>query len=700
MEEIKRSVCALDCPDCCSLLVTVRDGKAVKVTGDPEHPYTKGFICRKVELYPERVYSPYRVMKPMRRVGKKGDGRFEPVSWDEALDDISGRLRDIIDQWGGEAILPYSYAGTLGLVHRNFPQRFFHNIGASRLDRTICVHTAYAGWEATVGQVIGNDTETASESDFVVLWGCNAVTTNIHLLPILQGARSRGARIISIDPYANRTAKFADEHLMIRPGTDAALALGIMRTLVEEDLIDRDYIEQHTLGFEALEKRLVEYPTGRVSEITGIPSPLIRRLALQYAEARAPFIRIGIGVSRHTNGGMMVRTIACLPGLVGAYHKKGGGAFLSSSAAFGLDKNIVERPDLQPDGKDARILNMCRLGEALNEVDEPPIKALFVYSSNPAAITPQSAKVIEGLQRADLFTVVHEVVFTDTTDYADYVLPAPSFIETGDLFGSYGQYYLQQSEPAIQPVGEAKSNRELFALLAAKMGLEDPALQDSQETVIKDLLAHRGNGKNGIDLNELSDLKGHRIGPGRGENPFQNGFFTPSGKMEFYSESMAQDGMDPLPAHVPLTEGSESEELTGRYPLQLVIPPAHHFLNSSLGDAERCIRGEKRPCLLLHSEDAEARGIEEGVLVRVFNDRGEIYRYAKVGAKTLPRVAVSEGAWWAKLSPGRKGVNQITSERLSDMGRGATFHSNLVQVEKVPASMRADIESNAIPVSV
>lgn len=690
MEEIKRSVCALDCPDCCSLLVTVRDGKAVKVTGDPEHPYTKGFICRKVELYPERVYSPYRVMKPMRRVGKKGEGRFEPVSWDNALEEISGRLGGIIEQWGGEAVLPYSYAGTLGLVHRNFPQRFFHRIGASRLDRTICVNTAYAGWETTLGKVIGNDTETASDSDFIILWGCNAVTTNIHLLPILQKARKKGAKIISIDPYANRTAKFVDEHIMIRPGTDAALALGIMRILIEQNLIDRDYIDQFTFGFSALEKRLEKYSLKHVSEITGIPSTLILQITEQYANARAPFIRIGIGISRHTNGGMMVRTIACLPGLVGAYHKEGGGAFLASSAAFGWDKSLVERPDLQQDNKNARILNMCRLGEALNEVDNPPIKALFVYSSNPASIAPQSAKVIKGLEREDLFTVVHEVAFTDTTDYADYVLPAPSFIETGDLFGSYGQYYIQMSEPAIQPLGESIDNREMFVRLAAKMGLEDGPLSDSNETVIKDLLSNRGDEKESLSLKQLSDLKGHRIGPSRKENPFQNGFFTPSGKIEFYSESMAQDGKDPLPSHIPLLEGSESKHLIKKYPLQLILPPAHNFLNSSLGDVEKCINGEGKPCLLIHPEDAKLRRIKEGDLVRVFNSRGEIFRYAKLGNRTLRGVAVSEGAWWSKLSPGGKGVNQISSERLSDMGKGATFHSNLVQVEKTLSSMEQE----------
>ena len=684
MEEIKRSVCALDCPDCCSLLVTVRDGRVVKVGGDPDHPYTQGFICKKVELYPQRAYSPHRVLTPMRRVGEKGEGRFERITWDEALDEIAQRLRRILEEWGGEAILPYSYAGTMGLVHRNFPQRFFHRMGASRLDRTICVSTAYAGWSATVGEVIGNDTETVTDSDLVLIWGCNVVSTNIHFIPMLKEARRRGAKLIVIDPYINRTGRFADEHLMIRPGTDAALALSLMRVLVEEDLIDRDYIDRYTLGFEALMDRLAEYPPERVAGITGLSARAIRDLALRYGRARAPFIRIGIGLSRHTNGGMAVRTIACLPGLVGAYHKRGGGAFVSSSGAFPVDRRTVERPDLEP--RPTRILNMCRLGEALLDVQDPPVKALFVYSSNPATITPQSARVIEGLKREDLFTVVHEVVLTDTTDYADIVLPAPSFLETGDLFMSYGHFYLQQSEPAIPPRGEAKSNLELFRLLARRMGLEEPLLEEERDDVIRRLVDTPGLRKAGIGPKELSDLRPRRVGPPSGENPFRDGFFTPSGKLEFYSETLLRMGLDPLPGHVPLAEGSETPDLRKRYPLQFIIPPAHHYLNSSLGEAEGCIRGEGRPYVFLHPEDAAPRAIEEGDLVRVFNDRGEIFRYAKVGARTLPGVAVSEGAWWSKFSPGRKGINQITSERLTDLGRGATFHSNLVEVEKVKAT--------------
>jgi anaerobic selenocysteine-containing dehydrogenase len=336
---------------------------------------------------------------------------------------------------------------------------------------------------------------------------------------------------------------------------------------------------------------------------------------------------------------------------------------------------------------------MCRLGEALNEVDSPPIQSLFVYSSNPAAIAPESAKVIKGLEREDLFTVVHEVVYTDTTDYADYILPAPSFIETGDLFGSYGQYYIQMSEPAIKPIGESISNHEMFIRLAEKMGLKDASLTDSHETVVNDLLKNRLDGKNHPNFKELSDLKGHRIGPKRKENPFQNGFFTPSGKIEFYSESMEKDGKDPLPAHVPLIEGSETEVLIKKYPLQLILPPAHNFLNSSLGDVKNCIIGEGKPSLLIHPEDAKLRGVEEGDLVRVFNDRGEIFRYAKLGNRSLRGVAVSEGAWWAKLSPGGKGVNQISSERLADMGKGATFHSNLVEVERAESTLDQEINS-------
>jgi len=706
MEEIKRSVCALDCPDCCSLLVTVRDGKVVKVTGDPDHPYTQGFICKKVELYPKRLYSRFRISSPMRRIGKKGEGRFEPITWDEALDEITSRFREIIQSWGGEAILPYSHTGTMGLIHMNFPQRFFHRIGASRLDRTICIGSAYEGWSVTVGKVIGNDTETIPESDFIILWGCNAVSTNIHLIPMLKEARRRGAHILYIDPYVNRTARFADEHLMIRPGTDAALALALMHVLVEEGLVDQDFIDRYTLGFEAFKVRLGEYPPERAARITGIPSETIRDLAQRYGRARAPFIRIGIGTSRHTNGGMAVRTMACLPGLVAAYHKRGGGAFVSSDDAFPLDWGIVGRPDLQPGDSGAwiphevvlggkyypdfepkrtstRLLNMCRLGEALLEVEDPPVKALFVYSSNPAAIAPQSAKVIEGLKREDLFTVVHDVVLTDTVDYADIVLPAPTFLETEDLYFSYGQYYLQRATPAVQPLGEAKSNWELFSLLAKKMGFEEAVFQEGTEKIIEDLVDNDLCREMGIGKNELSDFRSHRVGFPRDENPFKDGFFTPSGKLEFYSETLAQAGLDPLPDHVPLAEGSETPALLKKYPLQLIVPPAHHFLNSCFGEVEDLISAERKPYLFIHPEDAVSRGIEEGDLVRVFNDRGENFRFAKLGERTLPGVTVTEGIWWAKLSPGQKGTNQLTSERLTDLGRAATLHSNLVEVEKV-----------------
>jgi anaerobic selenocysteine-containing dehydrogenase len=478
------SVCPHDCPSACALEVTTEDGRIVDVTGDRAHPFTRGVICGKVHDYAERVYSPLRVLHPMRRVGPKGAGEFERVSWDEAIEEIAHRFTRIVAQWSPEAILPFSYAGTLGRIQYYAGHPFFHALGASQLDRTICVSTAYAGWQATVGTVSGNDAEQMVGAELVVLWGINAAYTHINLMTLVKEARARGAHIVCIDPYRTRTAKQADEHLMIRSGTDGALALGLMHVLIRENLLDLGYIARATLGFEALREHVGGYPPERVAAITGLPAERIVGLARRYGGTRSAYLRVGIGLSRHENGGMTCRAIACLPALTGAYAHPHGGALLGSSGAFGGGETPLERRDLLP-SPPPRTINMIRLGRALTDPNlRPPVMALYVYNSNPAAVCPNSSLVLEGLAREDLFTVVHEQVQTDTADYADLVLPATTSMEHLDVYRSFGHLYLQLAEPVIPPLGEARSNWDVFGQLGRAMGIRDR----HYETALPDLV--------------------------------------------------------------------------------------------------------------------------------------------------------------------------------------------------------------------
>jgi len=683
MREIKHSVCPHDCPSQCGLAVTLDDGRITSVTGDPDHPFTRGVICGKVHDYAERVYAPTRVLTPLRRVGAKGEGRFEPISWDAAIEEVAHRWRRIIAQWGAEAILPFSYGGTLGLLQYWAGHPLFYALGASRLDRTICISTAYAGWRATLGVVTGNDAEQMVGSDLVVLWGINASHTHINAMTLVKRARHRGAFVVCIDPYRTQTAKWADCHLMPRPGTDGALALGVMHVLIRDGLVDHDYIRRATLGFTVLAEHVKQYDPARVSRITGLTSGEIVDFARRYGATKAAYIRVGIGLSRHDNGGMTCRSIACLPALTGAYAHPAGGALLSSTATFGLKYDALERADLMPHPA-PRVVNMIRLGRALTEPEmRPPIKALYVYNSNPASVCPNQELVLRGLEREDLFTVVHEQHLTDTTDYADIVLPATTSMEHVDLYKSYGHMYLQLAEPVIPPEGEARSNWHVVRCLAKAMGLPDPHFDKDEAALVREALASGDPSVAGITYERLKDERVVRLGVGRPYLPFADGAPTPSGKVEFVSETLASQGLPSLPTYLPLLEGPDNADAGRRYPLQCLVPPNRFFLNSSFSQSDRLRRRQKQPSVLLHPADAAARGIRDGDLVAVSSARGQARFVATLTEDTRAGVAVVEGIWWAKHQAGRRGVNALTDDRTADMGGGPALHSNLVQVARL-----------------
>ena len=678
-----RAVCPHDCWDTCSLVVHRRGGRVHKVAGDPQHPVTGGFVCVKVNHYPERIYSPDRVLYPQLRVGPKGSGSFREASWEEALATIATRWREIIARHGPEAILPYSYAGTMGLLNGgSLDRRFFNYLGASRLRRTICSSAGGEALRLTLGARLGADPEGMRASRLIIAWGINILTTNVHQWPIILEARKRGATLVVIDPYRHQTARRADWHLSPRPGTDAALALGLMHVLIDEDLYDKAYVERFTLGFDALAGRVAQYPPRRVEEITGVSEGDIRRLARLYATARPSVIRLGYGIQRHTNGGQTVRTIAALPALVGSWGEAGGGLLLSNSDAFPLDQAALERPDLTRGNP--REINMIQLGRALLEAD-PPVQSLYVYNSNPAAVAPEQGLVLRGLAREDLFTVVHEQLMTDTAAYADVVLPATTQFEHLDLHASYWHLYLQLNRPAIAPLGEAKPNTEVFRLLARAMGFDEPALQDSDEELIRQALSVDHPHLAGITLERLRREHSIRLNLERPFVPFRQGFPTPSGKVELYSPRLAERGLDPLPGYQPPAESREADPgLFGRYPLHFLTPSAHHFLNSSFANLPALLLKEGQPTLFINPLDAAERGIASGDRVRVYNDRGECLLMARIGDQVQPGVVLSPSLWWSRSSPGERNVNATTSAREADYGGGAVFHTNLVEVE--PAS--------------
>jgi anaerobic selenocysteine-containing dehydrogenase len=684
---IVRGACPHDCPDTCAMLVTVENGRAVRVAGDPEHPFTNGFLCAKVNRYIERTYHPDRVLYPLRRTGPKGRGRFERVSWDEALGAIAERLSGIIESTDGpQAILPYSYAGTMGLLQgSSIDRRFFHSIGASKLDRTICSTPGATGMRMTLGASIGADVEGIPQSDLVLLWGTNTLTSNPHMWPFVLQAREGGARVIAIDPIRTRTAAQCDEWIGIRPGTDAALALGVLHVVFERGLEDRDYLARYTLGETQLRERVREYPPDRVAQITGVPRETVERLGEAYGRARAAFIRVNYGLQRHAGGGMAVRTIACLPAVTGHWRRPGGGVNLSTSANFAFDKHTLERPDLSPP---VRTINMIRLGEALNTRDAgvggPPVKALVVYNSNPAAVAPDRNSVLRGLAREDLFTVVLEHFQTDTADWADYVLPATTQLEHWDIHLSYGHHYVTLNRPSIDPVGESKPNTEIFRLLARRMGLDGPGsvFADDDMTLVRQSLNTASEKFQGVTLDRLLERGWMRLNVPTPYLPFANGGFpTPSGKCEFYSERLKEMGLDPVPTYIAPYESPERDPaLVSRFPLTLISSPAHQFLNTTFVNVDTLRRSVREPECIIHPADAERRGIGVGMRVAIHNDRGAFTAVAKVDTGIREGVVWAPSIWWGKLTADGANANQTTSQRETDMGHGPVFYDNQVEV--------------------
>jgi anaerobic selenocysteine-containing dehydrogenase len=671
---IVKGACPHDCPDTCALEVHVQQGVALKVTGSALHAPTAGVLCTKVARYTERTYHPDRLLHPMRRVGAKGAGRFEQISWDEALRSIAVRLK-LVAAENPEQILPYSYAGTMGLVQgESMAARFFHKLGASLLDRTICASAGSAGHAITLGSRMGVDIEVADQAKLIIFWGANAITSSVHFWARAQQAKRTGATLVAIDPYRSLTAEKCHAHIALLPGTDSALALGMMHVLIRDGLIDRDYVDRHTLGFEPLSERAAQFDPERVAAICGITAHEIEWLSKLYGSTRPALIRANYGLQRTRGGGMAVRNIACLPALVGAFRDAAGGVFLSTSGNFDVDQRALSRPDLLG-ARSPRTINMSTIGPALLEA-QPAIKALIVYNSNPVAVAPDSVRVTQGFAREDLFTVVLEHFQTDTADYADILLPATTQLEHLDVIKPYGHYYMVANNPAILPLGEAKPNSEIFRLLARAMGFTDECFSDSDESLAQAAVAKDW------DFAAVRREGWKRIGPASAVARFANGGFdTPSGKVEFYSASAASLGVDPLPDYIAPREDTRSAAAL-RFPLAMISPPARHFLNSSFVNVQSLRAVEGEPWLDIHPYDARARGIEQDQYVRVFNDRGSLELKARVIDRARPGVVVALSVWWRRLARDGKNANELTSsDTLTDLGRGPTFYDCLVQVE-------------------
>ncbi len=696
-------VCPHDCPDTCSMSVTVENDIAIDLRGDKDHPFTKGFLCVKVNRYLERVYHPERLQYPLKRVGPKGSGRFDRISWEEAIATIAERFQQLRQSpLGPETILPYSYAGTMGQIQGNsLDRRFFHYLGASLLDRTICATAGVAGSNITLGTRAVVDPDTVPQSRCIINWGSNTSVTNMHLWSLMHQARKHGATIVTIDPFRSKTAERSDWWIPIRPGTDAALALGMMHIIFRDQLQDDNYLNNYCLGAkEVRDRALNDYAPEKVSRITGIPVVDIEKLSHQYATVSPSLIRLNYGLQRHYGGGMAVRTICVLPAVIGAWKKPGGGAMLSTSKLYDLPGHRLERPDFIPPG--TRTINMVNLAEALNgELPGPPVQAIYVYNSNPAAVCPDLERVWKGFTREDLFTVVHDLFMTDTAKLADIVLPATSQLEHFDIHHSYGHFYVQVNDPAIKPRGECKPNTEVFRLLAMAMQLNKPELLTSDEDLARELLQSEPHpadacttpGKKpagaetplaGITLERLRAEGPLRLNVPTDYLPFATGYFpTPSGKCEIYSSTLKEMGIDPLPIYTPPAEDPFDNPLAQRFPLQMISPPQPSFLNSSFANVTSLRRDEGEPTVEIHVADAAIRSIEHGEMVQVFNDRGSYRAKAVVGENVKQGTVVSQGIWWRDHTIDGKNANVTTSTRVTDLGGGATFFDNLVDVRKL-----------------
>ncbi|MGZ8253828.1 MAG: molybdopterin-containing oxidoreductase family protein [Burkholderiaceae bacterium] len=687
-ETIVRAACPHDCPDTCAMLVTVReqDGRrvAVKIAGDPEHPTTAGVLCTKVSRYLERTYHPDRVLHPLRRIGRKGEGRFERVSWDEALADIARRIKDVAAR-DPQRIVPYSYAGTMGLVQGEaMASRFFHQLGASFLDRTICATAGAEALTATLGTRVGTDMEQFQDAKLIVFWGTNAIASNLHLWSRAQEAKRRGAKLIAIDPYRSLTAEKCHQHIALMPGTDGAFALGVIHVMVREGWLDHDYIERYTLGFEALAERVRAFDPDRVAALCGIRADEVTGFARDYWETRPSAIRLNYGMQRTRGGGNAVRAVASLPALAGHWREPAGGLLLSTSGAYAVNEAALYRPELLA-GRRPRTINMSTIGHDLLAAD-PPIEALIVYDSNPVAVAPQSSEVARGFAREDLFTVVLEHFQTDTADYADYVLPATTQLEHVDVHKSYGHYYMLANNPAIDPLGEALPNSEIFRRLAARMGFDHPCFSESDDALAAQAFARTGTTAR-FDWEALKQRGWQRLDLPRDYAPFAEGNFpTPSGRCEFAADRLASVGADPVPDYLPPYENPiSSPDLAQRFPLAIISPPARNFLNSTFVNLASLRDTEGEPALEIHPDDAEPRNIVDGVRVRVFNARGSFELRARITERARPGCVVALSIWWKKLARDHRNANEVTSQALTDIGRGPTFYDCLVEVEKAGA---------------
>ena len=672
--------CPHDCPDACSFVTTVQDGIAVKLQGNPAHPHTDGVLCTKVSRYTERSYHPDRITQPLKRVGPKGAGRFEPVTWDAALSDIAARLQRIAARGPGaaQAVLPYSYAGTMGLVQGDsMSARFFNRLGASLLDRTIC---SSAGGEAlvhTLGAKVGTRVEHFAQARLILIWGSNSIASNLHFWRHAQSAKRDGAKLVCIDPRRTETADKCHQHIALLPGTDAALALGLMHELITHDWLDHDYIDNHTLGWAALRERALQWPSQRVASVCGIAEEQVRALARDYGACVGvggpAAIRLNYGMQRVRGGGNAARAILSLPALIGAWRHRAGGVLLSSSGQFPVRRAALERADLR--SAPARTINMATIGDDLlrpaSPAFGPAIEAVIVYNSNPVAVAPDSGAVVRGFAREDLFTVVLEQFQTDTADYADYILPATTQLEHWDIHLSYGHTDVVLNRPAIAPVGQARSNTDIFRALAHGMGYTDSCFAQDDESLCREAYG---------DAVDFDQLLAHGFASLRlPEAPFaQGGFPTPSGKCEFFSQRLADLGQDGLPDHIPNHEAAGS---CAAYPLAMISPPARNFLNSTFVNVTSLRDIEGDPVLEMHAADASARNLASDSIVRVFNQRGDYRCRMKISARARPGVVNGMGIWWRKLGMDGKNVNQLTSQKLTDLGRAPTFYDCLVQVE-------------------
>ena len=663
---IHRSVCPFDCPDTCGLLVEVENDHALRVTGDPQHPITRGLLCPKMQHYERTVHSPRRLTTPLLRTGPKGAGEFTPISWTEAIERICSRWQTLINEFGGETILPYSYAGTMGLVQRNSGHPFFHKLGASRLERTICSPAKDAGWKTVMGDTPAMDPAEMEQSDLIILWGINAAATSIHAMRDAQAARKRGIKVWAIDSYRTPTCESVDEAFIVRPGGDGALALAMMHVMLREGLTDEGFIAANVLGFDQLAARILpDCSPDQMSLHCGLPVSTIERMARSYATAQAPFIRLGSGLTRYGNGAMTVRTIACLPAICGAWEHPGGGVFAGTSTGAAFPLNTVTREDFIT--APTRLISMNQLGAALNDVTDPPINALYVYHSNPASIAPDQNAVLRGLQRDDLFTVVHERFMTDTARYADIVLPATSSLEQPDLYRCYGSYVSQRCPAVIPPVGESKNNWQVFSLLARGMGWDGPFFRQNADDLIEQLLEFKTPWRDAVTTEDLRQGSPVFLTPPT--DPLRR-WLTPSGRIEILNEHEVETLPRPLPPHAA-ADG---------FPLWLQPATTPFALNSSFYEQDDLRSRQTCMQLMMHPADAQSRGLSDGQQISAFNQQGEVGFTLQISERVPAGTVVTEGVWWSEFIPGGRGVNALTSQRLTDGGRGSTLYDVTVEV--------------------